>query len=82
MKKDWQKAKKRHKMQQQTRLGVHSVSISRSESEEGGRMDSGVYDKDMDAMRCILYLHGGTVVMCFFGNSFSCRFRGLLFWKC
>ncbi len=24
--------------------------------------DSGTYDKEMDAMRCILYLHGGKVL--------------------
>lgn len=86
MKNDWQEAKKRHKMQQdKARMGVDAPTISASESEQRSRPDSdNAYDKDMDAMRCILYLHGGTVVTPDFANSFSCLlfvFRRLLLWK-
>ena len=60
MRKDWEEAKKKHKMQQEharprTELPLPPPMEGRSNS-------NGVYDKDMDAMRCILYLHGGTFV--------------------
>jgi len=54
MKKDWSKAKK-----MQVRMGVNSPSSS---PPEGRRLDTnGIYDKNMDSMRCVLYLHGGTI---------------------
>ncbi|KAK0212425.1 hypothetical protein DFS33DRAFT_1390424 [Desarmillaria ectypa] len=49
-KKDWREAKRRYKMQQKSKPDVDSVP-------ETG--ESATYDKDMDEMRCILYLHGG-----------------------
>jgi hypothetical protein len=63
MKNDWREAKKRHKMQQElARMGLDSSPTSPSVS-AGSRSESNdVYDKDMDAMRCILYLHGGIVI--------------------
>ena len=60
MRKDWQNAENRHKKQGQAPIGVDSPTSSSSEG----------YDKDMDAMRCILYLHGGIVISLFFDNSF------------
>jgi hypothetical protein len=61
MKKDWREAKKRHKAQAQ--MGVNSPTSPPPESSRSG--DNGIYNKDMDAMRCILYLHGGTVASLF-----------------
>ncbi|KAG7449721.1 alpha/beta-hydrolase [Guyanagaster necrorhizus] len=49
-KKDWREAKRRYKMQQKTKSDVDPV-------QETG--EATTYDKDMDEMRCILYLHGG-----------------------
>jgi len=62
MKDDWREAKKRHKMQQnqEIRMGVDSPTTLPSKSDQGS--SDNVYDKDMDTMRCILYLHGGTVI--------------------
>jgi hypothetical protein len=53
-KKDWQEAKRRHKMQQ-----AKKDNPGGDASAESGA-DSGVYNKEMDRMRCILYAHGGT----------------------
>ena len=83
MKNDWREAKKRHKMQQnQVQMGVDSPTTLPSKSEQGN--SNNAYDKDMDAMRCILYLHGGTVIAPLIHNSFLCHFcfRRLLFRKC
>ncbi|PPQ79997.1 hypothetical protein CVT26_004401 [Gymnopilus dilepis] len=53
--KDWQDAKKRHKKQQeQKQNGVKHASVD--DAHDGAES---VYEKNMDAMRCILYLHGG-----------------------
>lgn len=49
-KKDWREAKRRYKMQQKSRPDADPV-------QESG--ESATYDKDMDEMRCIFYLHGG-----------------------
>ncbi|KAF5321266.1 hypothetical protein D9619_001666 [Psilocybe cf. subviscida] len=56
-KKDWQEEKKRHKSRQEREknsMGSPPGSATGSQFK-----DEPVYDKDMDAMRCILYLHGG-----------------------
>ncbi|KAJ3513986.1 hypothetical protein NLJ89_g2641 [Agrocybe chaxingu] len=62
-KKDWQEAKRRHKMQKERKkdgLPVPPVPPSSAvPSADAPTQDEGVYNKDMDAMRCILYLHGG-----------------------
>ena len=47
-KKDYQEAKRRYK----AREAHPEVILDAPE-------DSGVYERDMDEMRCILYLHGG-----------------------
>jgi hypothetical protein len=49
-KKDWREAKKKEKNPTQKQ----SQSTTDSSEEE-----EGIYNKDMDAMRCILFLHGG-----------------------
>lgn len=54
-KKDWQDAKRRHKMQERYR----ESSVEPPVDPPVGLNDSGTYDKEMDAMRCILYSHGG-----------------------
>ena len=54
-KKDWQEAKRRHKMHREQNL-----TDSPSSPSTDGKPEA-VYEKDMDAMRCILYLHGGTI---------------------
>jgi hypothetical protein len=66
MKKDLQEAKKRHK--KQARTGDDSSTPSPPETKDDS---NGVYENGMDAMRCILYLHGGTLISLFFDNSFS-----------
>ncbi|KAK1220369.1 hypothetical protein PQX77_016860 [Marasmius sp. AFHP31] len=50
-KKDWQEHKRRYKMQDK----------ATREKEAGPETahESGIYEKDMDEMRCILYSHGG-----------------------
>jgi hypothetical protein len=53
-KKDWQEAKRRHKMQQAGKDSPASDGFTESD------VDSGAYSKEMDRMRCILYIHGGT----------------------
>ncbi|TFK44941.1 hypothetical protein BDQ12DRAFT_641990 [Crucibulum laeve] len=55
-KKDWREAKRRYKMQQQQK-GTNSTRPSEATKEK--EVDPGCYEKDMDEMRCILYLHGG-----------------------
>ena len=52
---DWEDSKRRHKTQREE----GSTSFSPTGHEKGGAENEGVYDKDMDATRCILYLHGG-----------------------
>ncbi|KIM40342.1 hypothetical protein M413DRAFT_177504 [Hebeloma cylindrosporum] len=53
-KKDWKEAKRRHKREQNMK---DLPSPPPTEHVKG--KPEGVYEKDMDAMRCILYLHGG-----------------------
>jgi hypothetical protein len=53
-KKDWEESKRRHKLQQQK-----GFTDSSGGPEAGQATDEAVYDKDMDATRCILYFHGG-----------------------
>ena len=51
--KDWEESKRRHK---------HNLRQERRFTDpppEGEAKGEAVYDKDMDATRCILYLHGG-----------------------
>ncbi|KAJ7072701.1 hypothetical protein C8F01DRAFT_1104996 [Mycena amicta] len=52
-KKDWQEAKRRYKQQNQQKPPSPSPSPAPADS------DSAPYEKHMDAMRCILYSHGG-----------------------
>jgi hypothetical protein len=58
-KKDWLEAKKKYKMQSQNPKPIPSFEGSEAKSFE----NEGMYDKDMDAMRCILYLHGGQALL-------------------
>lgn len=52
-KKDWQEAKRRHKMQQTKTDSPGGDAFAESST------DSEAYNKEMDGMRCILYAHGG-----------------------
>ena len=54
-KKDWKESKRRHKLQQEKGL----TDSSSGSPEAVDAKNEAVYDKDMDASRCILYLHGG-----------------------
>lgn len=78
MRKDWEEAKKKHKMQQEQ---ARRAELPIPPPMEGRSNSNGVYDKDMDAMRCILYLHGGTFVSPFIVTVLN-SYRGLLFRKC
>ncbi|KAG6815607.1 hypothetical protein H0H87_012987 [Tephrocybe sp. NHM501043] len=53
-KKDWENAKRRMKMQEKAK----GLEIPPTGSDEKAG-DSDIYEKHMDAMRCILYSHGG-----------------------
>lgn len=53
-KKDWEESKRRHERQ-----WAKGFTHSSSNPEVGDAKHEAVYDKDMDASRCILYLHGG-----------------------
>jgi len=67
-KKDWQEAKRRHKMQKDQApkdlLSQPTPPVMNGKESRSSSGDSGTYDKDMDAMRCILYLHGGKTLLC------------------
>jgi len=66
-KKDWKEAKRKHKMHREQ----HSKDLpSPPPTEHAKGKPEGVYEKDMDAMRCILYLHGGMIDM--FAFAMSC----------
>ncbi|KDR75638.1 hypothetical protein GALMADRAFT_248228 [Galerina marginata CBS 339.88] len=54
--KDWEDAKRRHKKQQEQRTNGLSTPPSTDDLKD---KSEGVYEKNMDAMRCILYIHGG-----------------------
>ncbi|KJA28859.1 hypothetical protein HYPSUDRAFT_33255 [Hypholoma sublateritium FD-334 SS-4] len=56
-KKDYQEAKKRYK--EQTKAGPADGSGPLPTKEDVKNSTDGTYNEDMDAMRCILYLHGG-----------------------
>lgn len=59
-KKDWREAKRRHKMrrsQMPNSMLDPQSSEQPSETSTGGSDDT--YEKYMDEMRCILYIHGG-----------------------
>lgn len=53
-KKDWLEAKRKYKMQEATAKG----SAGTPEASPNAQ-DQGLYEEEMDEMRCILYLHGG-----------------------
>ena len=57
-KKDWQELKRKHKT---TQRSAKENSESMRSTDEGENAPEGTYDKNMDAMRCILYLHGGKI---------------------
>ncbi|KAF7362269.1 Abhydrolase-3 domain-containing protein [Mycena venus] len=57
-KKDWQEAKRRHKMQNKSKISAEAPPVDPA-------ADSAPYEEHMDAMRCILYSHGGGY---YFGN--------------
>lgn len=60
-KKDWREAKKRYKMHQNQMSDAEPGSFQPSEQPArtlNGNM-SGTYEKHMDEMRCVLYIHGG-----------------------
>lgn len=61
-KKDWQEAKRRHKMHEKARASDAMPSGNEKSTDNG--VDSGKYEKDMDEMRCILYSHGGELCCC------------------
>jgi hypothetical protein len=65
-KKDWREAKKRHKMQHNAESHVSAAPVSEKMPSE----DSCTYEKAMDEMRCILFLHGGGC-SCYFGLRFT-----------
>lgn len=73
-KKDYQEAKKRYK--EQTKGGPADLDASSPPppKEDVKNSTDGTYDKDMDAMRCILYLHGGGY---YFGSVDQERCAGL-----
>ena len=72
-KKDYQEAKKRYK--EQARAGTADASSnSPPTNEDVKNSPNGTYDEDMDAMRCILYLHGGGY---YFGSVDQERCAGL-----
>ena len=78
--KDWKEAKRRHKMHREQ----NSTDLpSPPPTEHVKGKPEGVYEKDMDAMRCILYLHGGMIV-CFCGVVLlnPIDFRRVLLRKC
>ncbi|KAF9529730.1 hypothetical protein CPB83DRAFT_811822 [Crepidotus variabilis] len=54
-KKDWEEAERKRKQEHKQKL---KDGLASPPPTENHRPD-GVYEKDMDAMRCILYLHGG-----------------------
>lgn len=54
-KKDWKESKRKHKLQREK----GSTDSSSGGPEAGDAKNEAVYDKDMDASRCILYFHGG-----------------------
>ncbi|KAF9560975.1 alpha/beta-hydrolase [Agrocybe pediades] len=54
-KKDWEDSKRRHKKEQQD----HKDAVPPAADANLEEKSEGVYEKKMDAMRCILYLHGG-----------------------
>ncbi|TFK50945.1 alpha/beta-hydrolase [Heliocybe sulcata] len=63
-KKDWQEAKKRHKAYQKAQQEKANGSpkenqIDPPSNESESSEDDDKYDPDMDAMRCILWFHGG-----------------------
>lgn len=58
-KKDWEELKRKHKARE--RSAKEDAEPTRAASDGGEAPPEGTYDKNMDAMRCILYLHGGTI---------------------
>lgn len=59
-KRDWREAKKRDKQHRQSQPTPKQSQSTTDSAEE----DEGAYNKDMDEMRCILFLHGGTPGLC------------------
>ncbi|KAF9486039.1 alpha/beta-hydrolase [Pholiota conissans] len=58
--KDYQEAKRRHKMKHaQDKQSADKGPDPPLMTEDPSSTTGGAYEKDMDAMRCILYLHGG-----------------------
>lgn len=66
-KKDWKEAERRHKMHREQN-SKSLPSLPPTEHVKG--KPEAVYEKDMDAMRCILYLHGGMTEMAASAVSF------------
>lgn len=59
-KKDWESAKRRAAKMKETTKEASSGSFPVTDSStEKAADDSGIYEKHMDEMRCILYSHGG-----------------------
>ncbi|KAH7909353.1 hypothetical protein BJ138DRAFT_1010974 [Hygrophoropsis aurantiaca] len=62
-KKDWREAKKRWKAQEQQKnmpsMNFSSAIPQESEDRPSSSGSTGVYNEEMDEMRCILYAHGG-----------------------
>ncbi|KAF5326623.1 hypothetical protein D9611_000275 [Ephemerocybe angulata] len=54
-KKDWKEAKRRDKQRRESQPPQERKESTSTSGEE----DNETYNKDMDAMRCILFLHGG-----------------------
>jgi hypothetical protein len=75
-KKDWREAKRRHKMQQALQ-GPNNNSSADAFPESNG-----TYNKEMDAMRCILYAHGGICYSLTQTIFFLMQIRRLLLWEC
>ncbi|KAL0955799.1 hypothetical protein HGRIS_002008 [Hohenbuehelia grisea] len=56
-KKDWREAKRRHKMQEKMKHAEPPHASGNAPLSQD--QENGVYEEDLDEMRCILYSHGG-----------------------
>ncbi len=85
-KKDWREAKKRYKMHQNQMSDAEPGSFRSSEQPArtlNGNM-SGTYEKHMDEMRCVLYIHGGKSFRIGFASIFLGSYlilRRILLWE-
>ncbi|KAG6850876.1 hypothetical protein H0H93_007494 [Arthromyces matolae] len=57
--KDWENAKRRHKMHERAKASESVPSIPADDALPDSTADTPIYEQHMDEMRCILYSHGG-----------------------